>query len=231
MMSLQPSKAGARLGLMIVLCFIAGSLCAQSATAEPPAVVAPAEPKLAAELLKRMDQDQAARKRLTALLQQSQGKAAAEIQLEQAEIMQTVNAVDQRNRLWLAEQIERTGWPGKSLVGEEAAHAAWLLVQHADADPEFQERCLEQMKAAGTGEVAAIDIAYLTDRVLVARGRPQIYGTQCEEVDGRFQPRTCIEPDLLDQRRKEVGLQPIKEYLQLMEEVYHPRESQAARDK
>ncbi|MFN9877929.1 MAG: DUF6624 domain-containing protein, partial [Planctomycetota bacterium] len=150
---------------------------------------------------------------------------------EQAEIMQTVNAVDQRNRLWLAEQIQRTGWPGKSLVGEEAAHAAWLLVQHADADPQFQERCLEQMKAAGTGEVAAIDIAYLTDRVLVARGRPQIYGTQCEEVDGRFQPRTCIEPDLLDQRRKEVGLQPIKEYLQLMEEVYHPRESQAARDK
>jgi hypothetical protein len=230
-MSLQRSRAGASLGVMIVLCSIARSLCAQSATAEPPAVVAPAEPKLAAELLKRMDEDQAARKRLTALLQQSQGKAAAEIQLEQAEIMQTVAAVDQRNRLWLAEQIQRTGWPGKSLVGEEAAHAAWLLVQHADADPEFQERCLEQMKAAGTGEVAAIDIAYLTDRVLVARGRPQIYGTQCEEVDGRFQPRTCIEPDLLDQRRKEVGLQPIKEYLQLMEEVYHPRESPAARDR
>jgi hypothetical protein len=77
----------------------------------------------------------------------------------------------------------------------------------------------------------SIDIAYLTDRVLVARGRPQVYGTQCEEVDGRFQPRACIEPEALDQRRKEVGLQPIKEYLQVMEEVYHARETQTKREK
>jgi hypothetical protein len=167
----------------------------------------------------------------TDLFKQSQGKPKEEIEKEQVELTKKLQAVDNGNRLWLAEKIKQYGWPGKSLVGEQAAHAAWLLVQHADAAPDFQEQCLEQMKAAAPGEVAPIDIAYLTDRVLVARGRPQVYGTQCEEVDGRFQPRACIEPEALDQRRKEVGLQPIKEYLQVMEEVYHARETQTNRDK
>jgi len=90
---------------------------------------------------------------------------------------------------------------------------------------------LELMKTATPGEVTPSDIAYLTDRVLIARGQPQVYGTQCEEVDGRFQPKVCLEPEALDQRRKEVGLQPIKEYLKLMEEVYHGRDTQSARDK
>jgi len=204
---------------------------AQLPIAETSGVDAPAQPELAAELLKRMEEDQAARRLFTDLFKQSQGKPKEEIEKEQVELTKKLQAVDNGNRLWLSEKIKQYGWPGKSLVGEQAAHAAWLLVQHADAAPDFQEQCLEQMKAAAPGEVAPIDIAYLTDRVLVARGRPQVYGTQCEEVDGRFQPRACIEPEALDQRRKEVGLQPIKEYLQVMEEVYHARETQTNRDK
>jgi hypothetical protein len=208
-----------------------GPALAQRPIAESPAVAAPAQPELAAELLKRMEEDQAARRLFTDLYKQSQGKPKEEIEKEQVELTKKLQAVDNGNRLWLSEKIKQYGWPGKSLVGEQAAHAAWLLVQHADADPDFQEQCLEQMKAAAPGEVVSIDIAYLTDRVLVARGRPQVYGTQCEEVDGRFQPRACIEPEALDQRRKEVGLQPIKEYLQVMEEVYHARETQTKREK
>lgn len=221
------------LGLLVlcIVCCAASPSLARQSPAESPAAITPTQPQLATELLKRMEEDQVARRLFTDLLKQSQGKPKEAIEKEQAELTKKLKAVDEGNRLWLSEQIKQFGWPGKSLVGEQAAHAAWLLVQHADADPEFQERCLELMKAAPSGEVTPIDIAYLTDRVLVARGQPQVYGTQCEEVDGRFQPRACVDPQSLDQRRKEVGLQPIKEYLKVMEEVYHPRGGQSSQDK
>jgi len=231
-MKLPQTRTSALLLLLSLICGVVSPAAAQQPIASPPAAIAtPAQPQLATELLKRMEEDQAARRLFTDLLKQSQGKPQDEIEKERAELSKKLQAVDDENRLWLAEKIKQFGWPGKSLVGEQAAHAAWLLVQHADADPDFQERCLEQMKAAGSGEVTPIDIAYLTDRVLVARGRPQVYGTQCEEVDGRFQPRACVDPDALDQRRKEVGLQPIKEYLQVMEQVYHARETPSKQDK
>lgn len=202
----------------------AAPLAAQQSTPEHPNAVVPTQPELARELVRRMEADQAARRLFIELRQKGEDRPRAEIENEQRLIADKVQAVDQRNRIWLAETIERFGWPGKSLVGEQAAHAAWLLVQHADADPDFQEKCLERMKAAGHGEVAAADIAYLTDRVLVARGRPQVYGTQCEEVAGSFQPRECIEPERLDQRRKEMGLSPMSEYLRQMSEIYRPRD-------
>jgi hypothetical protein len=50
--------------------------------------------------------------------------------------------IDRRNTARLKRIIEKHGWPGKSLVGEDGAHAAWLLVQHADKDRGFQKQCL-----------------------------------------------------------------------------------------
>ena len=75
-------------------------------------------------------------------------------------------------------QIDEHGWLGKTLVGEDGAHHAWLLVQHADFDKDFQSSCLKLMSAQPKGEVSGVDIAYLTDRILVANGKPQKYGTQ-----------------------------------------------------
>ncbi len=52
------------------------------------------------------------------------------------------NRVDVRNTDRLREIVERYGWPGRSLVGEEGADHAWLLAQHADKQLEFQRRAL-----------------------------------------------------------------------------------------
>ena len=38
---------------------------------------------------------------------------------------------DRRNTTWPARTVRRHGWPGIAAVGAEAAHAAWLLAQHA----------------------------------------------------------------------------------------------------
>jgi hypothetical protein len=118
---------------------------------------------LRAELLRRRDLDAGAR------------RAYAGAPAEMARLME----MDSANTAWLAAVVEQVGWPGHSLVGADGAHAAWLLAQHADLNRPFQQRCLELLRqAVERGEASAADLAHLTDRVLLAQGEAQLYGTQ-----------------------------------------------------
>jgi len=60
--------------------------------------------------------------------------------------------------------LDRHGWPGRSLVGPDGADAAWLLALHADAEPEFQGRCVELMSAMPAGDVDPKRLASLRER-------------------------------------------------------------------
>lgn len=175
-------------------------------------------PELRRELLVRMERDQQIRQKLVA--SQADGPTGGQPTTFDHAVIEELMKVDRENRLWLEEQIEQHGWPGRSLVGTDGAHAAWLLVQHADQDPKFQERCLELMTVAGKNEVQPSDIAYLTDRVLVAQKKPQRYGTQANMVDGKLTIGECEDPENLDTRRAELGLPPIAEYLEIMRKAY-----------
>lgn len=130
-------------------------------------------------------------------------------------------AEDADNTRWLKQLLAERGWPGRSLVGDAGAHAVWLLAQHADADPAFQEACLELLTAAvAAGEAALADLAYLDDRVRSARGEPQRYGTQCEQTEnGAWQPLPLADPVDVDRLRAEAGLAPLAIYLAGMRET------------
>ena len=71
-----------------------------------------------------------------------------------AKVAEELSAIDSKNRTRLKEIVDQHGWPGKSMVGKDGAHAAWLLAQHADADLEFQKKCLALMQALPEGEMA-----------------------------------------------------------------------------
>jgi hypothetical protein len=117
----------------------------------------------------------------------------------------------------MKEILAQVGWPTKTLVGERASTAAWLLVQHADLDPAFQKQCLPLLeKAVANGEGSAKDLAYLTDRILVADGKPQRYGTQFHTVDGKLVPRPIEDEAHVDERRASVGLGTMAEYTEQM---------------
>lgn len=149
---------------------------------------------LRAELLRRYDTDVAAR------------RACAGAAAQMARLME----MDSENTAWLATIIDKIGWPGRSLVGEDGAHAAWLIVQHADLNRPFQERCLALLRqAVARGEAAAVDLAHLTDRVLLANGRPQLYGTQTTVRDGRYEPAPIKDLKRVDARRAAIGLGPL----------------------
>lgn len=129
-----------------------------------------------------------------------------------SELGRMMSAVDlegtRRLKLLLAARGER--WPAIGEAGAEASKNAWLLVQHADLDPAFQERALELIRPlAEVGQVDRADAAYLEDRVAVKKGVPQRFGTQVECRGGRPVPQGP-EVDLaaLDANRASVGLGP-----------------------
>jgi hypothetical protein len=167
--------------------------------------IEPREPALRDELLAMMAKDQELR------------TALGESNFTDKAIMEELNAVDHANTARMKDIVAAHGFPGRRLVGEDGARAAWLLVQHADREVAFQRECLDQMESlADRGEVSQADLAYLTDRVLVNEGKPQRYGTQFHTVDGKLQPRPLEDPERVDELRKTVGLSTMKEYEELM---------------
>ena len=114
----------------------------------------------------------------------------------------------------LRQILARHGWPGFDLVGRDGGDAAWAIAQHSDTDPAFQKHALELLTAAAErGQASWGNVAYLTDRVAVAEGRPQTYGTQVGCGPGGPKPNTPIADEgAVDQRRAKAGLAPLADY-------------------
>ena len=118
--------------------------------------------------------------------------------------------------------VAERGWPTIPMVGEDGEDAAWAIAQHSDLDPDFQCIAVELLRiAVAAGVASGGNLAYLQDRVAVAAGKPQTYGTQigCGE-DGAPVPSTPIADEAtIDALRAEVGLAPLAEYYAEMAEL------------
>ncbi len=113
------------------------------------------------------------------------------------------------------------GWPTVSRVGPDASHAAWALTQHADFDIAFQKTALEFLEKSKKGDINTMEIAYLTDRIRVAEGQHQVYGTQyILDEKGQIFPRPIEDFANLDKRRQTMGLEPFNEYLESLYRAY-----------
>jgi hypothetical protein len=119
----------------------------------------------------------------------------------------------------LAEIIDAFGWPGVRFAGA-ASQTAFLVLQHADHAS--QRKYLPQLReAVKRHDAVGSDLAMLEDRVRVADGKPQLYGTQLAINPLRFEP---IEDEAhVDERRGSVGLPPMAEYAKMFGLSYAPR--------
>jgi hypothetical protein len=122
--------------------------------------------------------------------------------------------IHEKNNSRMREIVEQYGWTGNSLVGKDGCEAAWLVVQHAVLEPEFQRRCLSLLEqAVAAGDAPGWQLAYLTDRVLMFEGKEQIYGTQFVPVEGGKSISYKIADDEnVDARRLAVGLSSLEEH-------------------
>ena len=183
------------------------------ALAAPAAAQAPSDTTLSRELLERGRADQAIRDSMVQRLQAGQA-------LDSLFGMRML-AIDSANASWLGAVVGRHGWPGRSLVGAEAANAAFLIVQHAVHDTAFQARALALMeRGVASGEVPGADVAMLADRLAVRRGRPQRYGTQAKLVEGRVVLDPIADSAHVDERRAALGMPPLKEYVRVLDSLY-----------
>jgi hypothetical protein len=162
--------------------------------------------ELRRELLRRRDEDQ----RVRHLVRPPKGRHMARLPDEVAAEWQRV---DEDNTQWLSDLLTTQGWPGRTLVGEDGAQAAWLLAQHADRAPALQREFLEAMRdAVGQSEASPARLAYLEDRMRVHDGQSQLYGTQFTITNGAFGPYPIEDQQRLDERRAAAGLEPFAAY-------------------
>lgn len=172
---------------------------------------------IGAELAARVGADQALRQRVDFLDQTSPA---------QRKLFSQIALVDRTNTERLKAIVARCGWPSKEKFGQQAAGDAWLLAQHADHDVAFQKSALALIEEAASARGERVDrnFAYLYDRVAVAEGRPQRYGTQLHSPDGKacgldFKPME--ERSQVEARRAELNLPPLDAYRRMVLEMQH----------
>lgn len=110
--------------------------------------------------------------------------------------------------------LDERGWLGPDIIGEQGNTTLFLVIQHADL--ETQEKYLPMMReAVKKGNADSGSLALLEDRVALRKGNKQIYGSQVgrDQETGEYYVLPLIDPDNVDQRREEVGLGPIQNYI------------------
>ena len=110
--------------------------------------------------------------------------------------------------------LDKYGWLGPKVVGNQGNKAIFLVIQHADNLT--QEKYLPMMReAVKIGNASGNSLALLEDRVALNQGKKQIYGSQIAMYfdTNKYYVSPLFDPDNVDKRRAVVGLQPIAIYL------------------
>jgi len=123
----------------------------------------------------------------------------------------------------LSELFDTHGYVGYDLVGEAGSNNFWLMVQHSDHVPAFQEKVLKLMKVEVSNENAdPRSYGLLVDRVKLNTGKPQVYGTQVtyNMNNGQAYPKKLADSATVNERRKSLGFESLEDYLNDMSQSH-----------
>lgn len=165
-------------------------------------------PDIRKELLAMREEDQKLRGTIRTM----------ETEEEKEKLWDQIGEVDAKNTARMKAIIDEIGWPKISDVAKDGASAAWILVQHADRQPQFQAKCLPMLeKAFKEGEASGSNYAYLFDRVALKLGNKQRFGSQAMGTDDGMQFSPIEDEWLVNERRAEFNVNPtIEEYAERM---------------
>ncbi|WDF53346.1 DUF6624 domain-containing protein [Mucilaginibacter sp. KACC 22063] len=128
-----------------------------------------------------------------------------------------MKATDKQNQQEIGELLDNCGWP-KGLSAEDN-HTLFLVIDHAETT--YMKKYFPLLKdQADKGIVPKSDLATLQDRILLRSGEKQLYGTQTFKDGAIIRVWPIDEVEHIDQRRKEMGLPPIDEYLATVKSTY-----------
>ena len=128
------------------------------------------------------------------------------------ELKRPVNTANQQE---LEILIAEKGWPKISEVGEAAAEAAFLVIQHSDNArqkkylPLIRERCVSK-------EASWESYALMYDRIQISEGKPQRYGSQVRlnKKTWKYELYPLEDEQQVDQWRAEAGMESLSTYLE-----------------
>ncbi|MFZ1527492.1 MAG: DUF6624 domain-containing protein [Ferruginibacter sp.] len=129
-------------------------------------------------------------------------------------LLKEMDLADSMNLIQVESILNKYGWLGNDKIGSQANTTLFLVIQHSDLS--IQEKYLPLMKeAVKKGNAKARDFALLEDRVAVFQGKMQNYGSQLfwSRVTNAYFILPLADPDNVDKRRAEVGLQPLSDYV------------------
>lgn len=133
---------------------------------------------------------------------------------------------DSINLIQVLSIIETNGWPERSVFGNKASGAAFLVIQHSNLETQEKYLPLLEQKAR-EGEADWADVALMKDRVLMNKGENQLYGSQVyfEKEAGEYKVWPIENEAGVAHRRKLVGLNPLHEYLKYwgIQYEFHPK--------
>jgi hypothetical protein len=127
---------------------------------------------------------------------------------------QEMEALQIENGKKLEELIDLVGYPQE----KKFADAAWIIIMHAISLPSLQKKILALFKDNPKLYPSA-QAAMLEDRVLVFSGKKQKFGTQFDwDENGLLNPYPIENPKSVNERRKQVRLEPIELKIQKLRE-------------
>jgi hypothetical protein len=144
-----------------------------------------------------------------------------EYRIEHENGLDTIKRIDENNREYIKKIVDTFGLISISKFGKKASLSAWLLIQHFPREEiDFMENYLKLMENS-PDDVDPKNIAYLKDRILMYKDKPQIYGTQLTSTNNneklRFHPIENVQQ--VDELREKKGLESLKKYSMQMEKI------------
>lgn len=127
-------------------------------------------------------------------------------------LLREMQRIDSLNQKEICDILDQRGFVGRQVVGEACA-VFWLIIQHASI--ELQQKYLPQFQqAAARGDIVPSHVAMMEDRINAFGGKPQKYGSQFyEDKYGVKRLYPLLDPEKVEEWRKEVGMEPLADYL------------------
>ena len=124
---------------------------------------------------------------------------------------------DHRNQELVISIIEKCGMPTLNEVTQKHMNAIWLGLQHTDE--KIRQKYFPKIeKAVENGDLSKQQYALMKDRILMDEGKPQIYGSQIKK--GKLYK--LENPETVNERRKEMGMGTIEDYLKYFNIQFNP---------
>ncbi|MDR2292670.1 MAG: hypothetical protein LBE11_04255 [Prevotellaceae bacterium] len=135
---------------------------------------------------------------------------------EMQQLVKSINEQNAANLVKITKIIDEKGWLGSDIIGERGSQVLFSILQYADT--QTQENYLPLIKeSVAKGNTDPSYLALLEDEIALKQGRRQIYGSRIgiDIKTGKTYVAPLEDPDNVDKRRKEIGLNKYQDYLSI----------------